>query len=461
MIKSKSAIFLFFSCIILISGCATYYMKTIEFQDLLYAGKFNEADNWLEHYKKGKRNKNKVLHLLNRGYVARMLGDYNRSISYLTEADILIEDYRKNIGAEALTLVTNPTVKPYKTEDFETVLVNYFQANNYLSIGKTDDALVECRKINNKLNILNDKYPKHKNRYKSDAFAHLVMGLIYDSKRNYNDAFIAYRNAYETYKKDYEVNYNVLTPQQLKKDILRSAAKTGLWNEVEYYEKEFGLKYEPLEVPYAELVFFWENGFGPVKSEWSINVSSNVENGMLVIDNAEAGIHDIIPIPFGAMGWDKLGVMRIAFPKYDERRPIFTKAKVISGSKSYNLEIAENINEIAFKCLHDRMWREVANSVSRLATKKALEYAVGSKNDLAGVLVGIAGASTEKVDTRNWQTLPYSISYSRIPLHEGNNKLIFQANSSNIIKEDSLQCNPRKGEMIFQTYHLTDSYVPQ
>jgi len=99
------------------------------------------------------------------------------------EADKLIEDYQKNIGLEALALVTNPMVKPYKPEDFEVVMVNYFKALNYLNLGKYREALVEVRRINEKLNQLNDKYPDHKNRYQDDAFAHIVVGLKYESNR--------------------------------------------------------------------------------------------------------------------------------------------------------------------------------------------------------------------------------------------------------------------------------------
>ena len=34
-------------------------------------------------------------------------------------------------------------------------------------------------------------------------FAHLLMGSIYETTGDLNNAFIAYRNAYEVYKRDY------------------------------------------------------------------------------------------------------------------------------------------------------------------------------------------------------------------------------------------------------------------
>ena len=51
-------------------------------------------------------------------------------------------------------------------------------------------------------------------------------------------------------------------------------------------------------------------------------------------------------------------------------------------------------------------------------------------NEVLGSLFGIINAITEKADTRNWQTLPHSISYARIPLTLGNNEVTFTLKSS-------------------------------
>ena len=47
---------------------------------------------------------------------------------------------------------------------------------NYLQMNNMEDALVEVRKINIRLQQLNDKYPDHKNRYQRDAFCTIVDG---------------------------------------------------------------------------------------------------------------------------------------------------------------------------------------------------------------------------------------------------------------------------------------------
>ncbi len=92
--------------------------------------------------------------------------------------------------------------------------------------------------------------------------------------------------------------------------------------------------------------------------------------------------------------------------------------------------MAEDINQIAFKTLHDRMLRELSNSLLRVGIKQGLKYAASKQNEWLGLAVSLTNAITEKADTRNWQTLPYSISYARVPLQasENNIELKFSGN---------------------------------
>ena len=83
----------------------------------------------------------------------------------------------------------------------------------------------------------------------------------------------------------------------------------------------------------------------------------------------------------------------------------------------------EDVNDIAFQTLEQRMGRELSRSVLRAATKKALELAVTEENEVAGMFVSAINAGTEKADTRNWQSLPHGIFYARVPLQEGTNEI--------------------------------------
>ncbi|MGZ2368301.1 COG3014 family protein [Ancylomarina sp. YFZ004] len=444
----------------LLSSCATYYKQNEAFNKSFESGDMQMANKHLDANKKLQSNRNRVLYLVNKGTLAWMQQDYTLANTYFNEADLFIEDQRKNWGSEALAIISNPSVKPYKPEDFENVLINYYKAIAYLQLGKNQEALVECRRVNEKLFALNDKYPRnHKNRYSDDAFAHNLMGMIYDASKDYNNAFIAYRNAYNIYKTNYTENFGTLSPEQLKKDILRTAKRIGFEKEYNFYSKEFGMTYESVSNNEGDIIFIWMNGLGPIKDEWSINfAASRGAGGILTLANNEEGVN----FPFNTnnlsskenAAFKNLDFVRVAFPKYKERVPLFNEALIeIDGIGQYNLEKAEDVNAIAFKCLKDRMIRELANSILRLATKKALEEYARSKDDTLGTLLSIANALTEKADTRNWQTLPHGIYYTRIKLKPGNHKLILNLKSGvNGGHKQELDFNVKAGTTEFFTF---------
>jgi len=456
---------LLFGFLLLLSGCATYYMQNEAFNQYFSQGDIASAEKTLDQDKKNNRTKNKALFLLNKGTLSWMQQDFVAATNYFNEADVYIEDQQKNIGSEALAMITNPMARPYVPEDFENVMLNFYKALSYLEMGKTQEALVECRRVNEKLYALNDKYPKnYKNRYSDDAFAHILMGLIYDSTGDSNNAFIAYRNAYKIYEDNYLKNFNTPAPHQLKEDLLRTASLTGLNQEYDFYKQKFGFDYQKTTKKEGDVIVIWLSGLGPVKAEWSVNFSAiNGNDGYLTMVNNEENV--TLPFFVGNMdrktqnSFSDLDFVRVAFPKYQERIPYYTNADIwVNDSVRYHLDKGEDLNAIAFKTLKDRMIREMANSLLRLATKQAIENYTRSKNDNLGTLVSIFNAVTEKADTRNWQTLPHSIHYTRIRLKEGQNQVTLKVNTpGGDSKEQNLVFDVKAGETTFFTFHNMES----
>ncbi len=443
-------------------GCATFYERNIEFQQKVAEGDFEKAGKVLNKSRALKREKNLILLHLNNGFLDHLQGNWASSNTHFQTADLRIEDYRRNLGAEALSFITNPEAKPYRAEDFESVLVHFYKALNYTQLYDLESARVEARRINLKLQQLNEKYPSHKNRYSDDAFGHLLMGLIYEAQGDVNNAFIAYRNAYNLFEKaENGVYLGVELPEQLKADLVRTARANGFDSEVEFYVRKFGKTYAEVPSPHGEAIVFWLNGLGPVKSEWSINFQVvRGAGGSVSFVNEEYGLS----FPYlgaGADGenngeLDDLTFLRVAFPKYQERVSTYNKAIIRTGGESYVVEEAENINSIAFKTLEDRFFREMGNSLARLAVKRATEEALRDQSETAGVIASVANAITEKADTRNWQTLPHSIGYARIPLVAGENELqILVATPEGRSRSHTLKAQGT-GQMVFIPFHSLD-----
>lgn len=455
-----------FLLLLFLSSCATYYQKNLKFQQAYEAGNLEKANKLLEKNEDEAEGKNRLLYFMQKGVVLQMLGRYEESNKVFEQAYIFLENYKTNYSYEALSLVSNPSVIPYTGEDHEKVLIHYYKALNYLQMNKPAEALVEAKRINIKLNALNDRYENRKNRYKDDAFAHLLMGIAYEMDGDVNDAFIAYRNAYEAYKSIYSTEFGVNAPEQLKQDLLRTAYLNGFRQELEQYEREFGVDYQYQPKKGGELIFFWHNGLGPVKDEWSINFTVvKGKAGLVTFVNEEYGLNFSFPVSAKDKddkdGLGDLKLVRVAFPKYQSRQPVFNTAQLrIDSGRVVPVETVENIDRIATSVLQDRMLRELGSSLLRLATKQAAEAAMRQKNQDLGAVISVINAVTEKADTRNWQTLPYSIGYARVQMPAGTHQIELITKSEQGQETENFQFTIEEGKTQFHIFHNLESSLP-
>lgn len=446
-----------------LASCSSYYELNYEFNRNFERGKIADAENVLDQNKNAERSKNRFLYFANRGVVTHLLGKYEESNNWLEEAYIFGEDYRKNSLNIVGSYLLNPSVIVYPGEDHEHLMLLYYKALNYLKLKEYDKALVECRRLNNRLNDLGDKY-KSDSRYRKDAFIHNLMGIIYDASGDYNNAFIAYRNSLNIYRDEYQRLFNLNAPNQLKEDLLRTAALAGFFSDLQGYEKEFGYKYQNNVSKGGDLVFFWHNGLAPIKDEWSMTFAAiEGEGGQVVFQNDEFGFN----FPFFYNMEDRedgiritdLSGFRVAFPKYVERVPYFNYGDLEVNGNFFTLEKAEDINAIAFKTLNERMLEEFGKGLLRVATKKALEKQARKEDDVLGLLVGAFNVASEKADTRNWQTLPHTIHYTRVPLKLGENIVEIYTDGPRSEASEKFNFTGKSRTTQFHTYQSLESDI--
>lgn len=429
------------SLLLLLQACATYYQANYDFNRAFERGDLEKALRTLRT-KSGSR-KTQFLDFVNNGLVLSMLGRYEESNDYFEKAFLYGEDYRKQYLYEAASFLTNPTITPYRGEDHEHLMLLYYKALNYLKLKKHEAALVECRRLNIRLQQLSDRFDDD-DKYRRDAFIHNLMGIIYDSNKDYNNAFIAYRNAYDIYVDEYDEMFSFRAPEQLKHDLLRTAWLSGFREEFDQYKASFGMEnyqYQPDKG--GELVFFWHNGLSPVKVEWGINFAVVRKSNVVEFSNQARGMNFTFPLDDyeeeDRKGLEDLELFRVAFPKYVERPVYFSDAEIMHNNQSFDLQLAEDVNKVAFKVLEERMVYEMSKALIRAALKKVAEHELRKSDKALGSVLGMINAITEKADTRNWQTLPHSIYYVRIPLREGENQV-------------QLKLKPRQGPAINHTF---------
>jgi len=449
---------LFIIC--MLQSCATYYQRIQHYHAGLAAGNFSKANDDLDKIGLLKTDRNRVLYLMEKGRTLHLMQQYDSSNRYLNEADLAIEDSRKTAKDFLAAQLLNPMLSKYQPEDFETFMLHYYKALNYCYLGDMEAALVEVRRISLQTNRQEDKNIGKEGKYNGDAFAMMLQAVVYEKANDINNAFIAYRNAADVFINNGSEYYGVKIPLQLKRDLLRTASRMGFSAELERYERLFDLKYTPAPAPEGgEAVIFWESGMAPVKDQQTIQFNI-VANGGNYFFRDNSGFYNY-PFDNTIQGYNSnlrlsdIQMFAVALPKYVPQPMLYTSGAVSLSGASYSFEKAENISVLAEKTLQQRFGKELAAALSRMALKKLTELAVTPKRndkqnktkkekneeaarELLALGVKIFNRATEKADTRNWQSLPGAIFYTRIPLDRGVNTLTIATQGSGGQKKEQL-----------------------
>jgi len=340
--------------------------------------------------------KNAVIMFMNEGLRLHYAGKFEESNLNLEKAEAKIEElFTKSLTRRAASLMINDYTIPYRGEDFENVMTNLFMGLNYMLLGRGEDALVEARKVDIKLNVINDRYESDKkNVYTEDAFVRFIMGLLYESENEMNDAFVSYRKAESIYGR-YRNQYGVPVPGTLLRKLVSSTGAVLFEDELKHYRDKYP-HITPRESSNpglsGEIFFFHHNGPCPRK----------VENALT------------IRMPDGYL-------LRIAVPRFRRRPYSIKKCEIILRSKTdggvyrTRTEKGEDIGAIAIRNLENRMARIRTKAVARATAKylatKAAGMAVRDKKgrDWSWVIRGIMNiftVLTERADLRFCDLLP-------------------------------------------------------
>src|SRR5262245_59100405 len=224
-----------------LAGCASYSYLALDVRGPLAQGDFAVAESLLTTRKPGGGG---LPYLMELGLVQRYQGELERSNQTFDEAELLVDElYTKSISKMAFSLLTSDETIPYSGEMWERVLVNYYRALNYVELGQYEDALVECRKINQKLQVYVDASDRPV-AFKTDAFAQYLTAMLYEADGHLDDAWISLRHADSAYV-GYEQAYGVPAPTYLRRDLLRLAHQLGYADEEQRLRDRWPDEQEP------------------------------------------------------------------------------------------------------------------------------------------------------------------------------------------------------------------------
>lgn len=430
--------FLFILILLLsLNSCSPVTSHYAVLDDLLMKGEVTSADAVIEKNKGNYGQRNAVLYFMDRGMTLHIAGRYAESNQQLEMAEQRIEDlFTRRVSSEAAAFLTNDNLLQYEGEDFEKVMINLIRALNYMYMGDIENALVEARKVDHKLNLINDQYAGKKNAYKEDAFARYLAGILYEAGgySEQNDAWVSYRKALQTYE-DYAAFYSTPIPSLAVKDVLRLSDALGQQDIFEEIKKQFGeaeWQSDAAIKDKGELVFISLNGRAPIKEDNFLDIPLSPEALVYVFETSKE--NNQVKNTVRGVSAIQGQLIRVAFPKFVPQKSEIAYADVslIPQDGGHGIDkrtvLIEDITAIAVRNLNDRFTRIAAKAVARAAVKKVLAVAIQQKAEkeggpmaglLAGVVANAAAFATEQADKRSWRTLPDEIQLARITAPPG------------------------------------------
>jgi hypothetical protein len=439
--------------LLILSGCGSSGAHYLLVDKSLLANDYRQADTIIQKAEADVYGpKSRVLYGMDRGMTLQLAGEYEQSNEVLEKAEDEVERlYTRSIRTESFAFMTNDNSLPFEGEPYEQVMINVLKALNYASLDRWEDALVEARRIDHRLNVLTDR-TKDTAAYRDDGFARYLSGILYESTGDLNNAFIAYRKAYETFDASRAWSHTAV-PSQLRADLLRTSDALHLIQEFTEYRHLFPetvWKSSEEQQHLAQVLVISYNGRAPRKEDQFLDLPISMDALALVLVNrgfasGNSQQHRAADsVLYGLNG----RVVRVALPKIVPQKtqvPVDTISLTPEQGPPVivRTELAQNVTALADKALSERMAGIAAKAVARAAFKYSMaegasrgaQHAVGGD---AGPLVGLAvglltkgfAVASEEADKRSWRTLPDEIHLARAWVPPGAYHLISSAGST-------------------------------
>jgi len=353
---------------------------------------------------------NYLLYYLDRGLVGFYAGRYQDSIRSFEKAkQRFAELYTTSLSKEGMTWLVNDNAAPYRGSDYEYVLVNVFQALNFLQLGDLNEALVEARDLTSKYQVVEGLAQKVKRRHFEDnGFARFFMGLILQAvggTENESEALLFYKEARTLYQQFYAGTY---IPRILQENLLTLSQKFGDEEYPALRNEMRGAEAVAARTDLAQLIVIHLVGYSPLK------------------------VPEIIPVPL-----DRELITKITFPKFLRRFYSVRSARITAENDrgwrtTSETEPGADIEDLAIKDLNSRKAVVLAKAIIRPALKYLIERK--QKEDIEkrngrlaaegfGLLSNLYNLFSEQADLRSWQSLPAQLRVARLFLSPGHYKL--------------------------------------
>jgi hypothetical protein len=433
-----------------LTGCAGAGFNPAAFQTDLVDGRVEDALARLESF-----DEEDVSALLDRGLLLQLAGRYRESNAEFEKAERLIAAlYTRSLGDEALSLLTNDLALAYRASGFEHAYIAYYRAWNYLSLGRKDDVLVEARRIGERLSFRSRSCPDQDGACGHDPFLRYFSGLLFEWGGEFNDAYVAYKQA-DLAAATARERYGVRIPSDLGRRLVRLAGDLGFEDEAELYAEAYEVETDPGSAgDSCEVLVFWENGIIGLRQSVSLVIPIFKGERDKINDDIDGWSETLSHRAYTPYERKKLDyLLRVSLPEYVPLPPVARGAEMQLGGKAADTRITVDLSAMAADALDQAMGGILTRAIARSLVKYlATEVAEDQLGQGAGILVNLIGAALEHSDTRSWRSLPFEIQFTSLNLPAGSHDgtLVAWGADGEAVEEAGFEgIEARPGEILF------------
>jgi hypothetical protein len=390
------------------TGCETYSHKN---KVIVYWREGNVPAAAKEAAKRADKSgdgKDSVIWHLEEGATLRALGKYQESNAAFDRAQDKMDDYAEkakvSISRETGAFLSNQANLPYEGRTYDGIMLNTYEALNYLALGEPDRArpamirayqwqqdavAANAKRIEKAQNSVNSSKDKaYIDKAEQDpALQSQIQGSMKDIKGL--DAYADYVNPFTVYLDGLFFLADATDYSDLERAHKSFERVAGFNGTDEYLQREFALVDERMaNKPLSPTTFvIFETGCAPMREQIRID----------------------IPIFFGPVTY-----VGAAFPTLERQGDFQPGLNVVASGTNYSTHEVASMDAIVAQDFKNElpviMAKTIASTITKAIASGIANEAASQQSDWAGILTMIATsayqASVNIADTRTWTTLP-------------------------------------------------------
>ena len=443
MQKTKLTISILLMALVLgLCGCNAPREKLKDFDELYKNGRYDAAIKFAESNtsKNANGSGEDLLWCLNEGVLHRLKKEHKLSIESFDKAEAILKTHdlgENEVGETAVSAVTNETLIPYTGEIYDGIMLNTYKGLSFMALGNDELARVEfnramdrqrraLKQYNAELQQLKDKQKKSGRNVDLEK-SRSIVSQHYPDLDKY-EVYHDFVNPFATYMAG--LFYFVDGDAKKAVDYLKESA--GMVPDNVHVQNDLKLAESVVfdgQQPDGYVWVIFENGLGPVREEFRVDLPIDVGSGAIMFS--------------------------VALPKLESRRPACANLIIDADGESTKTRLLTSMDRIIQTEFKKDYGSILTRAILASSSKAVMQYSMRQQDSAIKLLSMAYTALSTTTDTRIWTTLPSNFQAARINMPK-DKKLKLTAPGSSIIDIDLGDC---KNAIIYAKLPVTSAEV--